>query len=68
MAQILEAQGILTTVTLLEGDPEMVAECAKSFLSNEYFTKKLNTMYGSFSSEVNIKIYLFIFLFFTSKI
>ncbi|XP_026822789.1 fatty acid synthase-like, partial [Rhopalosiphum maidis] len=51
MAQILEAQGTLTTVTLLEGDPEMLAECAKQFLSNGYITKKLNTVYGSLSSK-----------------
>jgi len=66
MAQILEAQGTLTTVTLLEGDPEMLAECAKQFLSNGYITKKLNTVYGSLSSKVNIKT--FIYQYFTSKI
>jgi len=60
MAQILEAEGTLTTVTLLEGDPEMLAECAKQFLSNGYINKKLNTIYGSLSSEVNIIIHLFI--------
>jgi len=64
MAQILEAEGTLTTVTLLEGDPEMLAECAKQFVSNGYITKKLNTVYyGSLSSEVNIKIHLFICIF-----
>lgn len=68
MAQILEAEGTLTTVTLLEGDPEMLAECAKQFLSNGYITKKLNTVYGSLSSEVNIKMHLRIYLHFLTNI
>lgn len=69
MAQILEAEGTLTTVTLLEGDPEILAECAKHFLSDGYITKKLTSVYGSLSSEVNIKIKLFlIILHFLSKI
>ncbi|CAH1725990.1 unnamed protein product [Aphis gossypii] len=55
MAQILEAEGTLTTVTLLEGDPEMLAECAKQFLSNGYINKKLNAIYGSLSSEFSKK-------------
>jgi len=59
MAQILEAEGTLTTVTLLEGDPEILAECAKNVLSNDYITKKFTSKYGSLSSEVNIKINFF---------
>jgi len=62
MAQILEAEGTLTTVTLLEGDPEILAGCAKHFLSNGYITKKLNSIYSLLSSEVNIKINIFIII------
>eukprot|EP00102_Acyrthosiphon_pisum_P016442 XP_008187406.1 PREDICTED: fatty acid synthase-like [Acyrthosiphon pisum] len=54
MAQILEAEGTLTTVTLLEGDPEILVGCAKHFLSNGYITKKLNSIYGTLSSELSI--------------
>lgn len=54
MAQMLETRGTLVTVSLLEGDPEILTKWAESFLSNDYFTKKLNTMHGSFSDEVNI--------------
>lgn len=55
MAQILEAEGTLATVTLLEGDPEILAECAKHFLSNGHITNKLNSIYGLLSNQVNIK-------------
>jgi len=60
MAQILEAEGTLTTVTLLEGDPEILAGCAKHFLSNGYITKKLNSVYGSLSSEVIKNVFIII--------
>jgi len=53
MAQILEAQGTLVTVSLLEGDPEFLTGWAESFLSNDNFINKLNTMYSSTASEVN---------------
>jgi len=55
MAQILESQGILVTVALLEADPEFLSEWAERFLSNDNFANKLNKMYSSFSSEVNTK-------------
>lgn len=53
MAQLLEAQGTLVTVSLLEGDPEFLTGWAESFLSNDNFINKLNTMYSSFNNEVN---------------
>jgi len=62
MAQMLEVEGTLTTVTLLEGDPEILTKCAEHYLSNGYITKKLNSVYGSLSSEVNIKINAFIII------
>lgn len=55
MAQILESQGILVTVTLLEADPEFLTGWAERFLLNDNFKNKLNKMYSSFSSEVNTK-------------
>lgn len=61
MAQILEAQGTLVSISLLEGDPEYLAGLAGSFLSNDNFTNKLNTIYSSFSNEVNFVSYLFIY-------
>uniref|UniRef100_A0A2H8TDM0 Fatty acid synthase n=1 Tax=Melanaphis sacchari TaxID=742174 RepID=A0A2H8TDM0_9HEMI len=51
MAQILESQGILVTVTLLEVDPEFLIGWAKQFLSNDNFSNKLNKMYSSFFTE-----------------
>lgn len=56
MAQILEAQGTLVTVSLLEGDPEFLTGWAGNFLSNDNVINKLNTMYGSMASQVNTKI------------
>jgi len=53
MAQILESQGILVTLALLEADPEFLTEWAKRFLSNDGLANKLNKMYSSFFSEVN---------------
>ncbi|KAF0755952.1 fatty acid synthase-like isoform X1 [Aphis craccivora] len=53
MAQILESQGILVTVALLEADPEFLSEWAERFLSNDNFANKLNKMYSSFSSEIS---------------
>lgn len=58
MAQILEAQGTLVTVSLLEGDPEFLTGWAESFLSNDNFINRLNTMYSSFTNEVNIILLL----------
>jgi len=55
MAQMLEAQGILVTVALLEGDPETLTEWAERYMSNDDFKNKLNTMFGSFSKRVNIR-------------
>jgi len=55
MAQILESQGILVTVTLLEVDLEFLTGWAKRFLSNDNFAERLNKMYSSFFSEVNTK-------------
>jgi len=60
MAQILEAEGTLTTVTLLEGDPDILAGCAKHFLSNGYITQKLNSVYGSLPSEVIKNVFIII--------
>jgi len=54
MAQILENQGTLVTVSLLEGDPEILTIWSKSFLSNHNLTNKLKTMYCSCSNKVNI--------------
>lgn len=53
MAQILEAQGTLVTVTLLEGDPEILTGWAESFFTNDNFTTKLTALYNSFQNEVN---------------
>jgi len=53
MAQILESQGILVTVTLLEVDLEFLTGWTKRFLSNDNFTERLNKMYSSFFNEVN---------------
>lgn len=58
MAQILEAQGILVTVSLLEGDPEILIGWAESYFANDTFTTKLTTLYNSFSNEVD-KIYIY---------
>ena len=55
MTQILESQGILVTVSLLEVDPEFLSGWAERFLSNDNFANKLNKMYSSFFSEVNTK-------------
>lgn len=55
MAQILESQGILVTVTLLEVDPEFLIGWAERFLSNDNFANQLNKMYSSFFSEVITK-------------
>jgi len=55
MAQMLEAQGTLVTVALLEGDPETLTEWAESYMSNDDFKNKLNMMFGSFSKTVNIR-------------
>lgn len=54
MAQILEAQGTLVSVALLEGDPENLTEWAEYYLTKVNIAHKLNTIYSSFSSEVNI--------------
>lgn len=53
MAQLLEAQGLLVTVSLLEGDPKSLIDWAESFLSNDNFINRLNKKYSSFSNEVN---------------
>lgn len=58
MAQILEAQGTLVTVSLLEGDPEFLTGWAESFLSNDIFINRLNTVYNSFTNEVTIILYI----------
>lgn len=52
MAQILEARGTLVTVFLLEGDPEILTNWGKNFLSNDLFVEKLKTMYGLFYEKV----------------
>ncbi|CAI6347084.1 unnamed protein product [Macrosiphum euphorbiae] len=51
IAQILESQGILVTVTLLEFNPEFLTGWAERFLSNDNFTKRLNKMYTSSYTE-----------------
>lgn len=56
MAQILEAQGTLVSVALLEGDPGSLAEWAEYYLTKVNIAHKLNVIYGSFSSEVNVTI------------
>jgi len=52
MAQILELQGTLVTVTLLEGDPEYLTGWAEKCLSSNNITNKLNSIYSSFTNEV----------------
>lgn len=54
MAQILEARGILVTVFLLEGDPEILTNWGKNFFSNDLLVNKLNMMYGLFYGKVII--------------
>lgn len=63
MAQILESQGTMVTVSLIEGDPEILTGWSESFLSNDNFVNKLTTLYNSFSKEVILnyyKLYYFI--------
>ncbi|VVC44020.1 Acyl transferase/acyl hydrolase/lysophospholipase,Acyl transferase,Malonyl-CoA [Cinara cedri] len=52
MAQILENQGTLVTVTLLEGNPEELIDWAKTFLSNDNYLNKSYTKYSSSFSKV----------------
>lgn len=52
MAQILEARGLLVTLSLLEGDPESLYGWAENFLSNDNFINRLNKKYSLFSNEV----------------
>ncbi|XP_029343545.1 fatty acid synthase [Acyrthosiphon pisum] len=52
IAQILEAQGILVTVTLLEFDSEYLTGWAERFRSNDNFDKRLNKMYSSSYTEL----------------
>lgn len=52
MAQILEAQGILVTVALIEGDPEILTDWAEHFQSNDKIINKLKSINSSFSNEV----------------
>lgn len=59
MAQILEAQGTLVTVSLLEGDPEILTSWAKSFQYNNTFSSEFHTMFSSLSSEVNITYFIY---------
>lgn len=61
MAQILESKGILVTVFLLEGDPEILTDWAENFLSNDLLVNKLNTMYGLFYGKVIFDIPLLIY-------
>lgn len=61
MAQILEAQGTMVTVSLLEGDPKTLTSWSEYFLSKDYLIKKLNAMYHSSSNEVNITKILLIY-------
>ncbi|VVC29220.1 Hypothetical protein CINCED_3A006213 [Cinara cedri] len=53
MAQILEDQDILVTVSLIEGEPESLIEWAGCFLSNNNFIDKLNTKYNLKSTELS---------------
>lgn len=53
MAQILEEQNILVTVSLLEGDPDSLVKWnVDGLLSNKNFINKLNTKYNLLSHEV----------------
>jgi len=52
IAQILEAQGTLVTVSLLNGDPKSVIDWAKCFLSKDYFSNTLSNMHNYHSDEV----------------
>lgn len=45
MAQMLEAQGTLVTVSLLNGDPKTVSGWAESFLSQDCYANRLNTVH-----------------------
>ncbi|XP_016657076.1 fatty acid synthase isoform X4 [Acyrthosiphon pisum] len=51
IAQILEAQGILVTVTLLEFDSEFLTGWAQRFRSNNDFAMRLNVMFSSSYTE-----------------
>jgi len=44
IAQMLEAKGILVSVSLLNGDPKTVVSLAQCFISNDHLAWKLNTM------------------------
>lgn len=54
MAQILEAQGTLVTVSLLNGDPKTVTSWSESFCSKDYFINKLNAILEFYSDKVNV--------------
>lgn len=53
MAQILEAQGTLVTVSLLNGDPKTVTSWAERLISNDCFAITLKEMNNNDSDEVN---------------
>lgn len=67
VAQILESQGIMVTVSLIDGDPEILIEWSKIFLSNENYINKLKNSYHLFYKEVFIYILLHCILFVNIK-
>lgn len=53
----------MVTISLLEGDPEILTNWAKSFLSDDNINNTLYSMYNSLFDGVNTYINNFIYSF-----